>query len=881
ASPTVHAALENWRTGDGALSPRLERTLVSYLLRAGGRATPFGLFAGCAMARLDDATRLSLKPPEHARRRSRLDFGYLDTLVTALTQSPEVRAGLVVRPNSTVYVAGGRVRYAASTVSDDVRSYRLAATAPTDAVAVVLGHASLGRTVDKLADALRTELEGALDISAAKAFAFVSAMVDEQLLVPVAAPQVTGDAEPHVALEGMPDVPAVAQARTALAAAAAQLRAIDGAPLGQSPAAYLAVQQELAPLPVGIDLARLVQVDAGLAAGEISLGLPVRGALMRGVDLLARICPAGPDRLAGFRDEFAQRYETRAVPLLEVLDEEAGIGYQRSGSPAAAASPLAAGLPFPREEPEQVWRVRDRILLGLLATALREGQRVLRLTEADIEQLTVPAAPLPGAFHVHATVCAEDDAAVDAGQFTLLLRHVGGPAGASLLGRFCHLDPRLRQTVTEHLRAEEACDPGRVYAEIVHLPEGRAGNVIARPLLRGYEIPFLGRSGAPADRQIPLSDLTVTVDGGRVVLWSLHLGCEVVPRLTTAHNCQADGLAIYRFLCDLQFQGVRSSLGWDWGVLDSAPYLPRMVADDLVLARARWRLEPAQAAALRAAGPAESRYAAVQAWRERAQLPRWVALAEDDNELVIDLDNVLCVEVLLSRLKQDRPATVVELFPGPEDMCLHGPGGRYAHEIVVAYLAASRPDGALPAGAAAGSSQPLTRLSGNRPDATVDSDRPRRFPPGSAWLYVRLYGGEASADDVLREAIWPLTREARSAGSADQWFFLRYRDPDGSHLRVRWQGDGARLAGELLPQVRAAIEPLLDAGLLWRMDVGTYEREVERYGGSAGAELAERLFDADSDFVLEVLSSAEGDELAEARWRLALAGADRLLADLG
>ena len=64
----------------------------------------------------------------------------------------------------------------------------------------------------------------------------------------------------------------------------------------------------------------------------------------------------------------------------------------------------------------------------------------------------------------------------------------------------------LRQHVEGHLRAEEALQPDAVFAEVVHLPEnGRTGNVILRPALRAYEIPYLGQSGVPAERQIPVT----------------------------------------------------------------------------------------------------------------------------------------------------------------------------------------------------------------------------------------------------------------------------------------------------------------------------------------------------------------------------------------
>src|SRR5262249_12653274 len=163
----------------------------------------------------------------------------------------------------------------------------------------------------------------------------------------------------------------------------------------------------------------------------------------------------------------------------------------------------------------------------------------------------------------------------------------------------CHLDDDLDQLVRAHLAAEEAVHPDRVYAEVVHLPEGRAGNILSRPVLRDYEIPYLGRSGAPEDRQLPLSDLLVSVQADRIVLRSGRLGREVVPRLTTAHNHLGRGLGVYRFLCALQFQGVIPGLRWDWGPLELAPFLPRVVSGRVILSRARWNLDERDLAAFR------------------------------------------------------------------------------------------------------------------------------------------------------------------------------------------------------------------------------------------------------------------------------------------
>jgi class I lanthipeptide synthase len=90
------------------------------------------------------------------------------------------------------------------------------------------------------------------------------------------------------------------------------------------------------------------------------------------------------------------------------------------------------------------------------------------------------------------------------------------------------------------------------------------GNILLRPVLRSYEISYLGRSGAPVDQQIPITDFTLRLDGDRFVLRSRRLGRRIVPRLTSAHNFTWRTLNIYRFLCLLQSQGRLHGCTWDW-----------------------------------------------------------------------------------------------------------------------------------------------------------------------------------------------------------------------------------------------------------------------------------------------------------------------------
>src|SRR5690606_25676696 len=117
---------------------------------------------------------------------------------------------------------------------------------------------------------------------------------------------------------------------------------------------------------------------------------------------------------------------------------------------------------------------------------------------------------LPDAYSVLATIVGEGE------DQELHLGGATGPSGSRLLGRFCDADPALREAVVDHLRREELLRPEAVFAELVYMDGRGVGNISRRPCLRAYEIPYLGRSGAPIERQLGIEDLRVALVGDRI-----------------------------------------------------------------------------------------------------------------------------------------------------------------------------------------------------------------------------------------------------------------------------------------------------------------------------------------------------------------------------
>ena len=177
-------------------------------------------------------------------------------------------------------------------------------------------------------------------------------------------------------------------------------------------------------------------------------------------------------------------------------------------------------------------------------------------------------------------------------------------------------------------------------------------------------------------------------------------------------------------------------------------------------------------------------FLSLRAWRE---VPLLVALSDADNVLPVDLDNALSVESFVQLVKEREEATLQEIFPGPEQLCALGPEGRFVHELIVPFVKSKDVAERIK-----GETRQRSGVRGPESEENLSSlilppSFVRRFPPGSEWLYAKLYTGTATADRVLCEILRLLVEQMINTGAVDQWFFIRYGDPEW-HLSLRFHG---------------------------------------------------------------------------------------------
>jgi thiopeptide-type bacteriocin biosynthesis protein len=151
----------------------------------------------------------------------------------------------------------------------------------------------------------------------------------------------------------------------------------------------------------------------------------------------------------------------------------------------------------------------------------------------------------------------------------------------------------------------------------------------------------------------------------------------------------------------------------------------------------------------------------------------------------------------------------------------------------------------------------------------------RNFVPGDEWIYFKIYSGAQTADKILEKAVKPAISHLLVKNKIDHWFFIRYSDPY-LHLRVRLHYSKHGSIGLIVKTIHKYISNFVEQELVWKVQIDTYQREVERYGLYT-MELSESFFYNDSKLFISVLpyfNNINGETL---RWHFSIKSIDYLL----
>jgi thiopeptide-type bacteriocin biosynthesis protein len=858
ASPVLFYEMEKWHNGQVKNEKEIERlanSLFKYYVRMQSRCTPYGLFAACGTGSWGEEKKTKIKNPK--RRHTRLDMNYLCSLAQHLNAHNDILPFLKFFPNNSIYVYGPELRYVDYNYKNNRRIHQLSSVNMSGYLKSILETAKNGASIGELINSIISD-----EITEHDASEFINELILNQILVSELEPSITGDEFVYQIISSLKNTALnskslfIQDTSKKLQIVQKDISEMDNT-MGNSITEYQKIYEELKTLNIPIEENQLFQTDLYHDANSLVLNKNIQTELNEALFFLNKLfTKTGNQNLNTFCENYSNQYEDLEIPLLEALDTESGIGYTRKDF--NGVNPLIDSIKFPKREQESrdiKWNNSYTLIQNRLSEAYKEGAYSIKFTNDDLNGLNNFDELLPDTIAVMFKMISNEK---------VYLQSCGGSSAANLLSRFSRDDESIYKIIQDIVAHEQNLNNEKIIAEIIHLPESRIGNILLRPKIRDYEIPYLGKSSLPKGNQIELQDLMISVIGGKVILRSVKLNKEIIPRLTSAHNYSFNALPVYQFLCDLQNQYFdKTHLSFSWGPLsDSYKFLPRVEYKNIILQRAKWQFSKLDFSFL-FNEKSDAQDFQIESWRKKWQMPQNVLLIEADNELLIDFSDSLSIKMFLSAIRKKDNIILEEFLFDRQNMFLSNNEGQGFTNEFIAFLLKSK------------SSEKKTKKNYNYP--VPNEILPRNFIIGNEWLYYKLYCGIKTADKLLSGPIKTITEILISNNWITNYFFIRYNDPD-HHVRLRFHISDKKYIGKVIEEINIHLSPYFESFLINKIQLDPYKREFERYGKNS-IELAEALFYFDSKCCINTLSLLDADDGNSIRWQFALRSIDQLMSD--
>ncbi len=681
ASPSLSAQLTKWQAGTlkGPNEQRFLISLMKYFSRMSSRCTPFGLFAGVSALKPGKEDDVLLEEVETFHRNTSLDMHFMITLTQRLSVAVSIEWNLALFPNTTLYPTGEQFRYIERSSENNSTKHRLTEVERDEYLDRVIEFAKTGQ---KASDIINTLVDS--EITYEEAREYIQELINSQVLISEIETSVSG---PHGMVQ-LTEYLSRHQQNTPLSdhlnSIRLQLQSLDsGEP--NLPEAYERIIDQagrLSPAHSGRDL---IQTDLFMPVTRGELSEHSLKQTRRGVICLMKLTSQknmSQPHLSKFIEDFRERYDQEEVPLAIALDNDIGVGYK---GVSGDFHPLLADMVIGRgqAETQKIPLSKTRRLLHSKIRQMKQGQQSIEITEADLQNFEFNMDRIPDTFSAVIEVVYENSAKL------LKIEAAGSSSAACLIARFSESED-VQKLVREIVEVEVTINHKQaITAEIVHIPEARAGNVLVRPAFRKYEIPYLSQSLVPSEQQLAVPDLMVSLnERDEVILRSKKLQRTIKPYLSNAHNYQAQSTPIYHFLCDLQSQNVQTSINFSWQGLDREfDFLPRVVYEGVVLSTARWVIDVSKEVWFQNPSSEDDILLREAArWKQAHALPPYILYVEGDNKLLINLQNALSVRCLLSAAKKKAAITLSEfLFGEQEPGMVKRADEKFTHQIIISY----------------------------------------------------------------------------------------------------------------------------------------------------------------------------------------------------
>lgn len=632
---------------DKDFNPKAKLSLLKYQIRMKSRCTPFGLFSGSGMGKIAKKSEIILNSINSYKSHTRLDMDFLHTLSLHISKIEATVNSLYYYPNSSLYKIHNSYRYIEYKYETGRRKYTISEIENDKYLETALKVCKNGAKKSKLIESF---IPGEFDEK--EISEYINSLIDNQIVVSSLEPSVTGDDLFTNIISFINEVDIIPEIKEILLKIKTQLSDLDNITIGRSETLYANIEKDIHFLNIEYQKNNLFQSDMLVTPQSATLSNKIIETIKEGITILNKLSPnKRSNSLAKFKEDFYKRYGEEEISLTEALDPDIGIDFLDIASRNTDYPLIENIFNDKRDENDKTnLSAVEILLLEKYYQTLKEQKQILALTDKELETFPPTWDDLPTTFSSVIEIIEPD---INNSAPLIVLKSTGGTSAANLITRFCHINNEIKNHVKNIIKKEEEITGDtKIIAEIIHLPESRTGNILFRPAIRKYEIPYLAKASVRKEFQIPITDLMISVRGGKSIhLRSKMLEKEIIPRLTAAHNFTSSSLPIYQFLCLFQTFEVRDSITFKWGTfLRKKKYLPRVAYKNIILCPAMWNFDQKDFSEIPPVGD-KMFLENVSKFKQENKIPDLVLLVKSDTKLLIDFNNEASINLLFSEIK--------------------------------------------------------------------------------------------------------------------------------------------------------------------------------------------------------------------------------------
>ncbi|OAQ41975.1 hypothetical protein A5893_02320 [Pedobacter psychrophilus] len=443
------------------------------------------------------------------------------------------------------------------------------------------------------------------------------------------------------------------------------------------------------------------------------------------------------DSYQDFKNGFKQRFEYSSVPILEAIDPDLGIAY----------------LPNKKFSLHSNWSEEHAFLMEKLLNHNSDKASFMQIAPSEIKSLLV-SSDQKRSNGLSVLFCAFND--------SVYVKQVINSA-IPLIGRMTIYDDNIVELAKSLATKEDEFETGCIHADIIYYGEELMYKVGMTMPLRNHQLLI-----SPIDQDLPhkldWGDLYLKMKGEELVLFSKSLKKRVIPHLNSAYNYQRDELPLFRLLCDLQSEGNKNQHGFHLkNYFPNLSYYPEVRIENAIIQLSLWIIPKDVLLRINSTQDFKLKLSCFKDYADKAKLPTKFLLRRFDQGLVFDRNHEEELEFFFKEIKY---LTKVEMEDFPWDK--YGSkfksedGKMYVHELIAFCF---------------------DEKVKNIKDTNLEEFSSPALVTDNDWITFNVYTQTDQQDRFIMDFV---SRKINKL-EIDEWFFIRYRDESGDHLRIRFR----------------------------------------------------------------------------------------------